>query len=60
MCPLEPMRIVTPDASLTNALLLMGRDDLNQLPVVSNGHLEGVLSRAEILSYLQTRTELAA
>jgi Zn-dependent protease/predicted transcriptional regulator len=60
MCPLEKMRTVTPDASLASALLLMGRDDLNQLPVVSNGRLEGVLSRAEILSFLQTRTELLA
>ncbi len=60
MCPLEKMRTVTPDASLASALLLMSRADLNQLPVVSNGRLEGVLSRAEILSYLQTRTELMA
>jgi len=36
----------------------MSRDDLNQLPVVSNGHLEGVLSRAQIISYLQTHAEL--
>jgi Zn-dependent protease/predicted transcriptional regulator len=60
MCPLEKMRIVDPDATLASALLLMGRDDVNQLPVLSNGRLEGVLSRAEILGYLQTRTELMA
>ena len=60
MRPLEQMRTVTPDASLASALLLMGREDLNQLPIVSNGRLEGVLSRAEILGYLQTRTELLA
>lgn len=58
MRPLESLRTVSPEASLTSALDAMGRDDLNQLPVVSNGHLEGVLSRAEILSYLQTRAEL--
>jgi CBS domain-containing protein len=36
----------------------MSKNDLNQLPVVSNGHLEGVLSRAHVLRYLQTRAEL--
>jgi len=57
MRPLEDLRAVTPEASLTSALELMSRYDLNQLPVISNGHLAGVLSRAEILSYLQTHAE---
>lgn len=60
MRPLKTMRTVTPESSLTSALKVMARDDFNQLPVMSNGHLEGVLSRAEILSYLQTRAELQA
>jgi predicted transcriptional regulator len=37
----------------------MGRDDVNQLPVVSNNHLEGVVSRAQVLQVLQTRAELS-
>jgi predicted transcriptional regulator len=40
------------------ALEVMGRDNLNQLPVISNGHVEGMLSRERILGYLQTRLEL--
>jgi Zn-dependent protease/predicted transcriptional regulator len=58
MRPLESLRSVTPEASLTNALESMSRYDLNQLPVISNGHLDGVLSRAQVLSYLQTHAEL--
>jgi Zn-dependent protease/predicted transcriptional regulator len=58
MRPLDDVRSVAPDASLMSALAFMGGSDLNQLPVVSHGHLEGVLSRAQVLSYLQTRTEL--
>jgi Zn-dependent protease len=58
MRPLEDLRSVTPDALLTSALESMGRYDLNQLPVVANSHLEGVLSRAEVLNYLQTHAEL--
>jgi CBS domain-containing protein len=58
MRPLEDLHSVTPDTLLTSALESMSRFDLNQLPVVSNGHLEGVLSRAQVLSYLQTHAEL--
>ena len=58
MRPLEDLQAVAPDTPLTSALESMGRADLNQLPVISNGHLEGVLSRAHVLSYLQTHAEL--
>ena len=53
MRPLEDLRSVTPDASLASALGAMSRYDLNQLPVVSNNRLQGVLSRSDVLSYLQ-------
>jgi Zn-dependent protease/predicted transcriptional regulator len=58
MRPLKDLRAVTPETPLASALESMGREDLNQLPVVSHGHLEGVLSRAQVLGYLQTHTEL--
>jgi Zn-dependent protease/predicted transcriptional regulator len=58
MRPIGDVRSIAPEASLKSALELMSRDDLNQLPVVSNGHLEGVLSRTQIIGYLQTRAEL--
>ena len=58
MRPLENLRAVTPDAPLTGALESMSRYDLNQLPVISDHHLEGVLSRAQVLGYLQTHAEL--
>jgi Zn-dependent protease/predicted transcriptional regulator len=57
MRPLAQLRAVTPETPLTSALQAMGRDDLNQLPVVVNGRLEGVLSRAQVFSYLQTHAE---
>jgi CBS domain-containing protein len=60
MRPLDQMRTVTPETPLISALEMMSRQDLNQLPVVSNSRLAGVLSRAHLLSFLQTRTELQA
>jgi Zn-dependent protease/predicted transcriptional regulator len=58
MRPLDELHAVTPDAPLMSALETMGRYDLNQLPVVSDGHLDGILSRAHVLGYLQNRAEL--
>jgi Zn-dependent protease/predicted transcriptional regulator len=58
MRPLEDLRSVAPDTPLMTALETMSRYDLNQLPVTSNNHLDGVLSRAHVLGFLQMRTEL--
>jgi len=58
MRPLEGMQAVNPDAPLAQALEVMARENVNQLPVMSDSHLDGVLSRAEVLNYLQTRAEL--
>jgi len=60
MRPLADLHAVGPDAPLTSALEAMSRYDLNQVPVISNGHLDGVVSRAELLTYLQTHAELQA
>src|SRR6266852_1667928 len=58
MLPLEKLHAVKPATSLTEALETMGREDINQLPVMSNGHLDGIISRGHILRLLQTRAEL--
>ncbi len=60
MRPLHRLRAVDPQTPLAEALEIMGREDVNQLPVVQNGQLEGVLSRGNIVHVLQTRSELAA
>jgi CBS domain-containing protein len=60
MVPLENLHTVPPETPLKNALEIMGKEDLNQLPVVSNGRLAGILSRSQILDYLHTRAELRA
>jgi CBS domain-containing protein len=60
MRPLETLRTVEPDALVTEALEVMGREDVNQLPVIREGHLAGIVSRGHILRLLQTRAELQA
>jgi Zn-dependent protease/predicted transcriptional regulator len=58
MRPIDQLRTVTANTPVVDVLETMGREDLNQLPVVSEGRLEGVISRGQVLRYLQTRMEL--
>jgi Zn-dependent protease/predicted transcriptional regulator len=58
MRPLAQLRVVSPEAPVIQALETMARENINQLPVASNGHVEGVLSRAHLLEILRARSEL--
>jgi Zn-dependent protease len=58
MRPIDKLRTVAPETPAIEAFTTMAREDLNQLPVVSDGHLEGIVSRGHILQLLQSRAEL--
>ena len=58
MRSLEGLRTVGPERPVAEALEMMGREDVNQIPVVQQGRLAGIISRAHILRVLQTRAEL--
>jgi Zn-dependent protease/predicted transcriptional regulator len=58
MRPTAQLSVVTPETPAIQALQLMGREDVNQLPVVSNGHLQGIFSRANVMGLLRNRAEL--
>ena len=58
MRPLDATRTVNPNTPVTEALEVMAQQDLNQLPVVSERGLAGLISRAHILQLIQTRAEL--
>ncbi|HEX8138225.1 MAG TPA: site-2 protease family protein [Pyrinomonadaceae bacterium] len=58
MRPLDRLRTIEPETSVADALILMGREDVNQLPVVRDGRLTGIISRGDVLRLLQTRAEL--
>ena len=58
MRPLDSLHIVTPDTQVLDALKLMASNDVNQLPVVANGTLQGILSRSQVMQLLQARSEL--
>jgi Zn-dependent protease/predicted transcriptional regulator len=58
MRPLARLHTISPDIPVTDALEMMTREDVNQLPVVRDGRLTGIISRGHILQLLRTRTEL--
>ena len=58
MRPISEIRTVQPGTPLKAALEIMSRENLNQLPVVKDHHVEGVLTRSRLLSFLHNRFEL--
>jgi Zn-dependent protease/predicted transcriptional regulator len=58
MRPLAALRTIPAETSASEALQVMMREDLRQLPVMRNGRLEGVVSRGHILNAAATRAEL--
>ncbi len=58
MRPLSQLRTVTPDTPAIQALEIISREDINQLPVVSDGQLVGLFSRSSVMGFLRNRAEL--
>jgi Zn-dependent protease/predicted transcriptional regulator len=58
MRPLSQLRTVMPDTPAIRALEIMSREDINQLPVVSDGQLVGFFSRSSVMGFLRNRAEL--
>jgi signal-transduction protein with cAMP-binding, CBS, and nucleotidyltransferase domain len=58
MRPVVDLHTVTPDTSVLDALKIMARNDVNQLPVVAHRSLQGIVSRSQIMQLLQVRAAL--
>ena len=54
----EPLYAVSPSATLPDVLELLDQHDLNQVLVLQDGRLIGLLSRGDVLRYIQIREEL--
>ena len=60
MLPLEKLKHVGPDKELWTALQQMDRAGVNQLLVMTDGRVVGMLSREDVITYLGTLQELGA
>jgi len=58
MRPVEDLHTVKPETPLKSALEIMSRENLNQLPVVADNNLAGVLTRTQVVNYLHNHMEL--
>jgi CBS domain-containing protein len=58
MIPIERLHTVTPQQNLKDVLPLMTGQDVNQLPVVQDEKLVGILTRDAILRSLEVRRSL--
>jgi len=58
MTSFDRLHAVSPDEDLRQVLQLMARQDINQVPVVDDGQLIGLISRSDILRLIQARREL--
>lgn len=59
MRTVDSIHSVSPDMPALEALEIMSREDVHQLPVLSDGKTAGVVTRAHILQALQSRSELS-
>lgn len=60
MIPIKQTKRVRPDEELWTALEEMDRDGVNQLPVIVDDKIQGMLSREDIIGYLRTLREIGA
>ena len=60
MVPFQNLATTQPNAVLWSALEKMGRDGVNQLPVLEGNGIVGILSREDVLHYLSALQAFAA
>ncbi len=54
----EPLYSVTPEDNLNKALMLIAKNDVNQVLISDQGKCSGLLSRADIIRLIQMNSEL--
>jgi Zn-dependent protease len=58
MLPLDQLKRIAPDSELWTAFQQMDREGVNQLPVMRDNQVIGMLSREDVITFLHTLQEL--
>ena len=58
MTPVEKLKIAYPDQDAMGVLEQMNENDINQMPVVNEGRVIGLIARDNLIRFLRTRSEL--
>jgi Zn-dependent protease/CBS domain-containing protein len=56
--PVDQLKTIEPDVPVIEAIEAMEKEQLNQMPVVSGGKVQGIITRNNIVRFLRTRSEL--
>jgi len=54
----KPLTIISPVATIWDAVTLMGRANIRRLPVVENGHLVGILTERDVFRLILAQQSL--
>jgi CBS domain-containing protein len=60
LIPLDELRTVTPVTPLWEALEEMTAEGVNQLPVLDEGELEGMITREDVITFIHNRANRIA
>jgi len=60
MTPLAKLKSVGPDEDLTTVLRILTENNINQLPVVKDSNVIGMIARDNLLSFISVRSELGS
>jgi Zn-dependent protease/CBS domain-containing protein len=58
MTPFEKLKWVRPDEELSSVLRILTQDDINQLPVIQDNQIVGMIGRDNLLSFVNVRSGL--
>jgi Zn-dependent protease len=58
MTPMDKVKVTRPEVGLVQVLNEMGVDGVNQMPVMADGQIEGMLRREDIVNYLHMLQKL--
>jgi Zn-dependent protease len=60
MTPFANLKSVSPDEDLSTVLKILTEQNINQLPVIKDGNIVGMIARDNLLSFISVRSELGA
>jgi Zn-dependent protease/predicted transcriptional regulator len=58
MTPFDKLKWVRPDEELSSVLRILTEDNINQVPVVQDGEIVGMVSRENLLNFVNIRSKL--
>lgn len=58
MKPFDRLKWVTPDEDLASVMRTLSEEDINQLPVVEDGRIVGMVARDNLLNFINVRDKL--